>query len=310
MFNLILLLLGSLILLVIGAEGLVRGATSLALRLGISTLVIGLTVVAFGTNSPELLVNARAAASGHAVVGLGNVVGANISNVLLIIGVAALVRPLRVRPELLRREVPILVAVTLLLLALLWDRTLSRIDGGVLVACSGAYLIAEIVMSRRGVRGPALGQLPVASRSTGTSVLLLVCGLAALLVGAWYLLGSSVVLAERVGMSQIAIGLTVVALGTSLPELATSVVAAIHGHDDVALGNAIGSSILNILLILGITALIQPIEIEALRPVDTMVLISSAIVLIPMLHSNRLISRVEGGLLVAGYVGYLASLAP
>ncbi len=310
MFNLILLLLGSLILLVIGAEGLVRGATSLALRLGISTLVIGLTVVAFGTNSPELLVNARAAASGHAVVGLGNVVGANISNVLLIIGVAALVRPLRVRPELLRREVPILVAVTLLLLALLWDRTLSRIDGGVLVACSGAYLIAEIVMSRRGVRGPALGQLPVAARSTGAAVLLLVGGLAALLVGAWYLLGSSVVLAERVGMSQIAIGLTVVALGTSLPELATSVVAAIHGHDDVALGNAIGSSILNILLILGITALIQPIEIEALRPVDTMVLISSAIVLIPMLHSNRLISRVEGGLLVAGYIGYLASLAP
>lgn len=306
----LLVLAGSLALLVLGAEGLVRGAAGAARRLGIPALVIGLTVVAFGTNSPELLVNARAAASGHAVIGLGNVVGANISNVLLILGLAALVRPLRVRPELVRREVPLLVVATLLLVGLLWDRTLSRFDGGLLLAGAAAYLTAEVLIGRRNNRLPRAGGLPADPRPFAKTWLYLFGGLAALLVGAWFLLGSSVVLAERLGMSEVAIGLTVVALGTSLPELATTVVAAAHGHDDVALGNAIGSSILNILLILGLTAVIHPIEIEALRLVDTTVLVSSAVVLVPMLWSDRQVSRLEGGVLVLGYVGYLVSLIP
>ena len=309
MLNLILLLLGSLLLLILGAEALVRGAVGLARRLGISALAVGLTIVAFGTNSPELLVNARAAASGHAVIGLGNVVGANISNVLLILGVAALVRPLKVRPELIRREVPLLIAVTVLLVLLLWDRTLSRFDGALLMGGALAYLVAQVLISRRALASDT-APLPTPPRTTAMSVLWLVGGLALMLMGAWHLLGSSVAIALRVGMSEIVIGLTVVALGTSLPELATSVVASIHGHDDVALGNVIGSSILNILLILGVTALIQPIEIEAFRTVDTVVLVSSAVVLIPMLHSDRRISRAEGALLVAGYVGYLVSLIP
>ncbi len=317
MMNLVLVLLGSLVLLVLGAEALVRGATSLAQRLGVSALVIGLTVVAFGTNSPELVINARAAASGHAVVGLGNVIGANISNVLLILGVAALVRPLRVRPELLRREVPLLVGVSVLLVLLLWDRTLSRLDGGVLLLGAGAYLGAEFGFGRATARpiavvpAGALVPLPVgAGQSAGVAALWLLGGLAALLVGAWYLLGSAVVLAERVGMSEVAIGMTVVALGTSLPELATSVVAARHGHDDVALGNAIGSSILNILLILGVTAVIRPIEIEALAPLHTALFVGSAVILVPMLWTDRRISRLEGAALLAVYGGYLYSLAP
>lgn len=309
MLPLILVVLGSLVLLVLGAEALVRGATGLAIRLGVPSLLIGLTVVAFGTNSPELLVNARAAASGHAIIGLGNVVGANISNVLLILGVAALVRPLRVRSQLLRREVPMLIGATMLLVGMIWDRTLSRVDGALLVAGAVAYVITEWLVSRREPGKPVRSFVRV-PQTSGVAVLLLLGGLAALLVGAWYLLGSSVVLAERLGMSQIAIGLTVVALGTSLPELATSVVAAAHREDDVALGNAIGSSILNILLILGVTALIQPIEIEALRLTDTAVLIGSAVVLVPMLRSDRLISRLEGAVLVLAYVGYLVSLIP
>ena len=311
MLNHLLLILGSVPLLVFGAEGLVRGARNLAQRLGISALVIGLTVVALGTNAPELVVNARAAASGHAVVGLGNVVGANISNVLLILGVAALVRPLRVRPQLLRREVPLLIGVTLLLVGLLWDRTLSRADGGVLVAGAALYLFVELGMARRREPLPTTGpEAAFVPHSAGAAALWIGGGLVALLVGAWFLLGSSVVVATHLGMSQVAIGLTVVALGTSLPELATSVVAARHGYHDVALGNAIGSSILNILLILGVTALIQPIEIEALRPLDMGVLVGSAVILVPILRSGRLISRWEGALLVAAYVGYLISLIP
>ena len=313
MLGLTLLLLGSLALLILGAEGLVRGASALARRLGVSALVIGLTVVAFGTNSPELLINARAAASGHALVGLGNVVGANIANTLLILGVAALVKPLRVRPALLRQEVPLLIGVTVLLVLLLWDRTLSRLDGGLLLAGAVAYLIAEFRYGRRGEWVPVAGSgttAPANPPAAGLAALLLLGGLAALLTGAWYGLGSAVALAERVGMSEVTIGLTVVAFGTSLPEMATSVVAARRGQDDLALGNAIGSSILNILLVLGVTALISPIEIEALRPLDTAVLVGSTVVLVPLLRSGRRISRVEGALLVAAYAGYLVSLIP
>ena len=310
MFSLILLLLGSLTLLALGAEGLVRGATGLAQRLGISTLVIGLTVVAFGTNSPELFINARAAAAGHPLVGLGNVVGANIANSLLILGVAALVRPLRVRPALLRYEVPLLIGVTVLLVMLLWDHTLSQFDGGLLLGAGAAYLFAEFRYGRRGEWKPKSKQQPIPAPPAGRAGLLLLGGLAALLTGAWYGLGSAVALAGRLGMSDVAIGLTVVAFGTSLPELATSVVAARRRYDDLALGNAIGSSILNILLILGVTAAIHPIHIEALRPLDTGVLVGSTLLLVPLLRSGRLISRVEGALLVAAYGAYLVSLLP
>lgn len=309
MLNLVLLLLGSLALLVIGAESFVRGATGLARQLGISTLVIGLTVVAFGTNSPELLVNVRAAASGHAVVGLGNVAGANIANLLLILGVAALVRPLRVRPALLLREVPLLIGATVGLVGLLWDHTLSRFDGALLLTGAAGYLLMQALAVRRARRTATPALISARRPSASTSALWLVGGLAALLVGAWYLLGSAVVLAERVGMSPVSIGLTVVALGTSLPELATSVVAARHGHDDVALGHALGSCILNLLLVLGLTAVISPIEIEALRPLDTGVFVGSTLLLVPLLRSGRRLGWREGALLVAAYVSYLASLA-
>ncbi len=310
MFLHILVIIGSLGLLVVGAEGLVRGSTSLAQRLGISSLVIGLTVVAFGTNSPELAVSLRAAASGNAVVGLGNVIGANISNLLLILGVAALIRPLHVRTDLLRREVPVLVGVTLLLVAMLWDRTLSRAEGVGLVAGSLGYLAFILVGARR--NHPPAFEVPTPRRpySTGVALAWLAGGLAALLLGAWHLLGSAVVIAESLGMSRVAIGLTVVAIGTSLPELATTVVAAFHGDDDVALGNVVGSNILNILLILGLTAVIAPIEIERLRVLDTGVLVASAVLLVPLLRSGGVVSRLEGGFLVLAYVAYLVSLIP
>ncbi len=304
---------GGLALLAVGAEGLVRGSTSLALRLGVTPLVVGLTVVAFGTGSPELFVSVEAASRGDSGIALGNVVGSNISNVALILGAAALARPMRVRSTLIRREMPLMIGVTLLLCLLLWDGVLSRLDGLLLVAGSAAYTAFAYVSARRDRSAEVAAEFDAGMKERGRPAWLdttfVVAGFVALLVGAKLLLGGATVVAESFGISQVVIGLTVVAVGTSLPELATSVVAAARGEADVAFGNVIGSNILNILCILGVAALIRPFEVQGLRPLDVGALIGSAVLLLPLMWRGSVLNRWEGALLLAGYGAYMYSLA-
>lgn len=313
MLSTLLYVLGGLLLLAVGAEGLVRGSTSIALRVGVTPLVIGLTVVAFGTGSPELTVSIEAAYRGNSGIALGNVVGSNISNVALILGISALTRPMRVRSALIRREMPLMIAVTLLLCLLLWDGTLSRVDGLLLVTGSVAYTAFAYLSAKRDRSEAVAAEFDAGikeiSRPAWLDTTFVVTGFAALLVGAKLLLGGATAVAESFGVSQVVIGLTVVAVGTSLPELATSVVAAARGEADVAFGNVIGSNILNILCILGVAALIRPFEVQGLRPLDLIALVGSAVLLLPLMWRGSVLNRWEGGVLLAGYGAYMYSLA-
>lgn len=299
-------------LLAVGAEGLVRGSSATALRLGVTPLVIGLTVVAFGTGSPELFVSVEAAYRGNSGIALGNVVGSNISNVALILGLSALARPMRVRSELIRREVPLMIGVTLLLCLLLFDGTLSRMDGLLLTMGSVAYTVFAYMAARRDRSAVVAEEFDEAltepKRSVWLDVAFILSGFAALLIGAKLLLGGATVVAERFGISQVVIGLTIVAIGTSLPELATSVVASVRGQADVAFGNVIGSNVLNILCVLGVAALIRPIEVQGLRPLDVGVLVGSAVLVLPLMRRGFILNRWEGAVLLAGYAAYLYSL--
>lgn len=309
------MIVGGLVLLAAGAEGLVRGSAGLALRMGVTPLVVGLTVVAFGTGSPELVVGVEAAWNGKSDMALGNVLGSNISNVALILGVAALVRPLPVHSELLRREIPVLIGVTLLLCLLLWDGALSRFDGLMLLAGSVVYTIAIYALARRR-RDDSLAdeyaeELSDEKRhASWLAVLFVVAGLAALIAGAQFLVDGAVFVAESLGISRMVIGLTVIAIGTSLPELATSVLATARRESEVAIGNVFGSNILNILAILGATAIIHPISADDLRLLDLGAFVLAAVALVPLLWSGSILSRLEGVLLVVGYAVYIYTLVP
>jgi cation:H+ antiporter len=308
----ILYILAGLVLLAFGAEGLVRGSSSVALRLGVTPLVIGLTIVAFGTGTPELLVSVEAATSGNSGMALGNIVGSNISNIALILGCAALARPMRVRSVLLRREVPLMIAVTLLLCVMLLDGGLGRVDGAILLAGSIAYTVGAYAFAKRDrnreVAAEFANAMPEVTRAPWLDALFIVGGLAALMLGAKLLVSGATVVAEALGMSQVVIGLTVVAIGTSMPELATSVVAAMKDEADVAFGNVLGSNILNILCILGLVALIRPFGTEGLATLDLVVLAGSAIVLLPLMWRGAILNRWEGAVLLAGYAAYLGVL--
>lgn len=305
-------MLGGLVLLATGAEGLVRGSTALALRFGVTPLVVGLTVVSFGTGSPELFVSIQAALKGESGLALGNVVGSNISNIALILGLSSLARPMKVRSELIKREVPVMIAITLLLCLLLLDGMLSRLEGLLLVAGSIGYTTYAYIAARRDRSAVIAEQFEEAlvesRRAAWLDVLFVVIGFVLLLGGANVLLIGAMNIAEQFGVSQVVIGLTIVAIGTSLPELAASVVASTRREPDVAFGNAIGSNILNILLILGVAAVIRPIETQGLRLFDIGVLVASAVILLPLMWRGWVLNRWEGGFLVASYVVYLYSV--
>jgi cation:H+ antiporter len=304
--------LGGLVLLATGAEGLVRGSTALALRFGVTPLVVGLTVVSFGTGSPELFVSIQAALKGESGLALGNVVGSNISNIALILGLSSLARPMKVRSELIKREVPVMIAITLLLCLLLLDGMLSRLEGLLLVAGSIGYTTYAYIAARRDRSAVVAEQFEEAlvesRRAAWLDVLFVVIGFVLLLAGANVLLIGAVNIAEQFGVSQVVIGLTIVAIGTSLPELAASVVASTRREPDVAFGNAIGSNILNILLILGVAAVIRPIETQGLRIFDIVVLVASAVILLPLMWRGWVLNRWEGGFLLVSYVAYLYSV--
>jgi cation:H+ antiporter len=299
---------GGVALLWAGAELLVRGGASMALRTGLSPLVIGLTVVAFGTSSPEMIVSLQAAFAGNGDIAVGNVVGSNIANVLLILGLAAVIHPINVENRLVRVDMPIVVAVSLLLIAILSDGTLGRISGLFLAAGLVVYLVFSIALSRRTVASNSMEVDEVRPRPVPISIAMIVSGLLALAAGGTLFLRGAVTIAETAGLSSAVIGLTIVAAGTSLPELATSVVASIKGEGDMAIGNVIGSNIFNILGILGLTAAIAPISIVEISRVDLGVMLLAAIALLPLMRTGFRLNRIEGGALLTAYIAYITYL--
>lgn len=313
-----LLLLG-FVLLYFGAEWLVKGSGEIAYRVGISPLVVGLTVVAFGTSAPELMVSLQAnlGENPEPDIALGNIIGSNICNILLILGVGALVRPIMVHAQIIKREVPILLVATLVFFGMLWDGTVSRVEGAVLFAGVLFYVVASVRMAKK---EPKPSQYAVAEAEEiemvkksgpGRVVLdlgLILVGFAGLVWGADLLVGSGVFLAERWGVPSAIIALTLVAFGTSLPELATSVVAAMRNQGDIITGNAIGSCIFNILCVIGIASVVLPLSAENVNKVDLWVMLGATVLIIPLLATRMRISRGEGLLLLLGYIGYTVYL--
>ncbi|MDP3692274.1 calcium/sodium antiporter [Bradyrhizobium sp.] len=304
--------LSGLAALVIGAELLVRGASNLALRFGISPLVVGLTVVSVGTSAPELAVSVQSAMSNQADIAVGNVVGSNILNVLFILGLSALITPLVVNRQLIRQEVPIMVGTSLLLAALAWDGALSRIDGMILVCLFAAYTVFLIVQSRRQEASDPDAQTTAEPGSGWNAKLpvqiaMIVAGLILLVVGANLLVQAAVTFAKLFGVSEMVIGLTIVAMGTSLPEVATSIMAAIRGERDIAVGNVVGSCIFNIVGVLGISSAVASGGLSvapALMAFDIPVMIAVAIACLPIFFTGNLIARWEGAVFLALYAGY------
>ncbi|MBI3776537.1 MAG: calcium/sodium antiporter [Gammaproteobacteria bacterium] len=316
--NIVWFVLG-LILLVTGAQLLVRGASKLALSFGVSPLVAGLTIVAFGTSAPEMAVSVQSSLIGQVDIALGNVVGSNIFNVLFILGVCALIAPLVVAPQIIRQEVPIMIGASLLLLALTLDGGVSRMDGALLFALVIAYTVFLIRQSRQETRATQdeyaqeAGKTLVAQwdRHWSVQLLLIVGGLVLLVLGARWLVEAAVAFARDFGVSEMVIGLTVVAAGTSLPEVATSVVATLRGERDIAIGNVIGSNTLNILAVLGLSSLVapQPLAVApALLSFDMLVMIAVALACLPIFFTGHRIARWEGGLFLAYYAAYTGFL--
>lgn len=304
----VLLIVVGLVLLTIGAEGFVRGSASLARRLGISPLVVGLTVVAFGTSSPELVVSLRAALDGRGAISIGNVVGSNIVNIGLILGLSALLFPLRVQARIIRFDVPIMLGATAVLLLMILDDHLGRLEGLLLFAGIVAYVVFTLRASKREspvVRDEYEESVPTPRGPWVRDAAFTVLGLGGLLIGARSMVNGAVQVAQTFGVPESIIGLTVVAVGTSLPELASSLLAAYRKEADIAVGNVIGSSIFNILGILGTTALVSPLAGFGLTQVDLLAFAGTAVLTLPLLKSGLRITRGEGAFLVALYVGYL-----
>ncbi|MNF33332.1 Inner membrane protein YrbG [compost metagenome] len=307
-------LIAGLVLLVAGAEVLVRGAAKLAAQFGIPPLVIGLTVVAFGTSAPETAVSVQAALDGSGDLAIGNVVGSNIANVLLILGLTALIAPLIVSRQLIRLDVPIMIGASLLTLALAWDGTLDRLDGAILFAGIVAYTGFLIISSRKEKAAEddefskefGLNE-PVKPYAWAINLALIVVGLILLVSGSNFLVEGAVSLARALGLSELIIGLTVVAVGTSLPELATSILAAIRGERDIAVGNIVGSNIFNLLCVLGLAALVSPLPVSVspnALAFDFPVMIAVAVACLPIFFAGYRINRWEGLLFLAYYLAY------
>lgn len=305
--EIILYLLGGLIMLFLGGEGLVRGSSSLAIKIGISPLVVGLTVVAFGTSSPELLVSLKAALMGNSTIAIGNVVGSNIANIALIIGTAAIIRPLEVHANVIRREIPIMIIVTVLLIIFLSNEILGFVEGLIFILLLIVYTTLSILFSLKENK-EVENEFEEGIKSkltTPLAVLFIVLGLAFLFYGADIFLKGAIALAKIFNVSDAVIGLTVVAVGTSLPELFTSIVASIKNESDIAVGNAVGSNIFNILSILGITALIITINSSGINFIDLLIMLAAAIILLPLAYTNFRVSRLEGIILVVCYLIYI-----
>ena len=311
MLNALLLVFG-LALLTVGGEALIRGALAAARRLGVSPLLSGLLIVGFGTSMPELVVSVDAALSQRPDIAIGNVVGSNICNILLILGLSALLAPMTVQPLALRRDAVTMVAVTVAFILLAGAGKLGRLDAVLFLAGLTAYLLwAYRTETAHDVPAGELHraeseELTVLPGSPLFIIAAIAGGLALLVGGSRMLIIGAVGIAESLGLSEAVIGLTLVAVGTSLPELTISVIAALRRHADVAVGNVLGSNIFNVLGILGVSALVQPLPVNArILQFDQWVMLASAVLLIVFLYTGRRLSRREGGVLLLGYGAYL-----
>ncbi len=329
-----LLLVRGLVLLVGGAEALVRGASSMAGRAGISPLVIGLSVVAFGTSAPEMAVSIGSSLAGQADLAFGNVVGSNIFNVLFILGLSALAAPLVVSSDLVRRDVPLMLGISILVFVLAMNGTIGRLDGALLLGGIVLFTIYQIMQGRASASNdpnppapstptedvPDEGspEAPSTENSSSPSemniwvaALLTLSGLGILVLGARWLVEGAVAIAEAIGLSELVIGLTIIAGGTSLPELATSILASLRGQRDIAVGNVVGSNIFNLLAVLGSAAVVAPEGISVSPGVlwmDMPIMIAVAVACLPIFFTQYVISRWEGTLFAGYYVAYTTYL--
>jgi cation:H+ antiporter len=311
MMNFLFLVLG-VGLLTVGGEALIRGALSTARRLDVSPLLSGLVIVGFGTSAPELVVSVDAALNQRPDIAIGNVVGSNIGNILLILGICALITPLAVKPLALRRDAITVVAASILFLVLVGGSALGPADAVIFLMALLAYLVwaywsesfhAAPSAELHKAEAEELTTLP---KSVAWIVATVIIGLLLLISGSQVLLMGAVGIAEHFGVSEAVIGLTLVAVGTSLPELSISVIAALRRHADVAVGNILGSNIFNLLGILGVSALLQPLPVHArILQFDQWVMLGSSLLLLLFLYTGRRLSRLEGGVLLAGYVVYI-----
>ena len=309
------LLAAGLLLLFLGGEGLLRGSVAIANKLGISPLVIGLTIVAAGTSMPEMIVSVAAALEDKPGIALGNVVGSNIANVLLIVGAAGVIMPMKVTRNLVMRDGFAMLGASVLLVGLVLTGTIERWQGIVMVALLAGFLFYAYWTERYGNapsaelhegEGQQLEDLP---KSTWVAVLMLLGGLGLLLFGAELLVGSATEIARSLGVSETVIGLSIVALGTSVPELATSVIAALRGQADIAIGNVLGSNLFNALGILGVTAIVKPIPIDPrVVALDIWVMVGVAALLLIFMTTGWRVCRKEAALFLVGYATYIGVL--
>lgn len=314
----IVLFAAGLLLLYYGAEWLVKGSSSLAGSLGMQPIVIGLTVVAFGTSAPELVVSLVSSIKGKPMIAVGNVIGSNICNIALVLGMTALFQPIKCHPAVFKRDIPIMLAITLYLLMVSGNSTIGRLEGATLVAGLAAYLyynyrVAILTAGDKTVAMPCeiTNVLPVESRFK--QIGLIVAGIAGVVTGAEVLIDAAVKIMTAFGVSEKFIGLTIVAFGTSLPELATSVIAAMKKEMDISLGNLVGSNVFNILAVLGAAALVNPIVIPggfiaSGLFIDYLVMMAVSALPLLMIRKTYTVSRMDGMVLLATYGGYLAYL--
>jgi len=313
-YIIIFLIIGGLILLYFGAEWLVDGAVNVALYLGLSPLIVGLTVVALGTSLPEALVSVQAALENQGGIALGNVVGSNILNIALILGISALLSPLKVNSHLVKADVPLLTGATFMLVVLLEDFHISRMEGAFLLVCIIGYVFGNILTVKRTsyeenkVDGVEVRH--ASSKNLLKDVVFLILGLVALALGSNLLVSGASSLARLWGLSEALIGLTIVSIGTGTPELATALMAAYRKKADLAIGNAVGSNLFNIMFVVGIAGLVAPLDANGIKSTDLYVMLGLSLLLLPTVVTGRVIDRKEGILFLTIYFGYLYFLWP
>ena len=305
---------GGLVLLYFGADWLVKGAITLALHLGLSPLIVGLTVVALGTSVPEALVSVQAAIGHQGGIAIGNVVGSNILNIAMILGLSALISPLKVDSHIVKADVPLLAGATFMLVVLLEDFHISRMEGAFLLLCIVGYVVGNIMtVKKTSPEDNKIDGLEVQKDSGKTfwrDIALLIVGIITLGFGANFLVTGAVDLARIWGLSEALIGLTIVSIGTGTPELATALMAAYRKSADLAIGNAVGSNLFNIMFVLGIAGLVAPLDATGINPSDLYVMLAVTLLLLPTVWTGRVLDRKEGFMFLAIYVGYIYHLWP
>ena len=305
---------GGLVMLYFGADWLVNGAITLSLYFGLSPLIVGLTVVALGTSVPEALVSVQAAIGHQGGIAVGNVVGSNILNIAMILGLSALINPLKVNSHIVKADVPLLVGATFMLVVLLEDFHISRMEGAFLLLCIAGYVVGNIMTVKKTTPEENIIEGLEDKKDTGKNlwrdIALLIVGIITLGFGSNFLVKGAVDLARIWGLSEALIGLTIVSIGTGTPELATALMAAYRKSADLAIGNAVGSNLFNIMFVLGLAGLVAPLDAKGINSSDLYVMLAVTILLLPTVWTGRVLDRKEGFLFLAIYIGYLYYLWP